>query len=89
MYEMIKKLLVNALSSSFLSLRIATVHGLFYILEGCILSNTVIGGISEETLVILPVAVHYLKSFVSERYISHFYFHVCMLKFVNKNILQV
>jgi huntingtin len=60
-YENIKKLLVQYLKSSFLPSRMACLHGLLYILEGCKLSNITIGGISEEMQIILPCAVEYVQ----------------------------
>ncbi|XP_030750206.1 huntingtin isoform X2 [Sitophilus oryzae] len=60
-FEQTKKLLVQFLKSPFLSARISCLYGILYILEGCILSNTTIGGISEELQLILPCAVEYVQ----------------------------
>lgn len=60
-YETIKKLLMQYLKSTFLPARIGCLHGLLYLMQGCLLSNTVIGGISEEMQILLPVAVEYLQ----------------------------
>ncbi|KAJ8959892.1 hypothetical protein NQ318_011628 [Aromia moschata] len=60
-FEQVKKLLVQYLKSPYLSSRIASLHGLLYILEGCKLSNITIGGISEEMQLILPCAVEYVQ----------------------------
>ncbi|KAJ8928269.1 hypothetical protein NQ314_019220 [Rhamnusium bicolor] len=60
-YEQVKKLLVQYLKSPYLSSRIASLHGLLYILEGCKLSNITIGGISDEMQLILPCAVEYVQ----------------------------
>ncbi|XP_050315238.1 huntingtin-like [Anthonomus grandis grandis] len=60
-YEQTKKLLVQFLKSPFLPTRISSLHGLLYVLEGCILSNIAIGGISEELQLILPCAVEYIQ----------------------------
>lgn len=53
-------MLTQSLRSPFLPTRIASLHGLLYILQGCILGNTIIGGVSEETQLFLPVAVEYV-----------------------------
>ncbi|XP_008191527.2 huntingtin [Tribolium castaneum] len=60
-YETIKKLLTQYLKSSFLPSRMACLHGLLYLLEGCKLSNISIGGISEEMQIILPCATEYVQ----------------------------
>ncbi|XP_076265784.1 huntingtin isoform X2 [Rhynchophorus ferrugineus] len=59
-YEQTKKLLVQFLKSPFTSTRISCLYGLLYILEGCILNNSKIAGISEELQLILPCAVEYV-----------------------------
>lgn len=58
---MIKKLLMQYLKSTFLPARIGSLHGLLYLIQGCLLSNTVIGGISEELQILLPIAVEYVQ----------------------------
>ncbi|KAJ8914559.1 hypothetical protein NQ315_010023 [Exocentrus adspersus] len=60
-YEEVKKMLVQYLKSPYLSSRIASLHGLLYILEGCKLSNITIGGISDEMQLMLPCAVEYVQ----------------------------
>lgn len=60
-YEYSKKLLTQGLKSTFLPARISSLYGLLYIFEGCMLSNTVIGGLSEETQLFLPIAVDYVQ----------------------------
>lgn len=60
-YELVKKLLMQHLKSAFLPARIGSLHGLLYLIQGCLLSNTVIGGISEEMQMILPIAVEYIQ----------------------------
>lgn len=71
-YETIKKLLVHYLKSSFLPARIASLHGLLYIIQGCLLSNTIIAGISEEMQLFLPVAVEYAQCHLNihNRYVT-------------------
>lgn len=49
------------LKSTFLPARIGSLHGLLYLIQGCLLSNTVIGGISEELQILLPIAVEYVQ----------------------------
>lgn len=49
------------LKSTFLPARIGSLHGLLYLIQGCLLSNTVIGGVSDEMHTILPIAVEYVK----------------------------
>ncbi|XP_045472991.1 huntingtin [Harmonia axyridis] len=61
-YETLKKHLSTFLKSSFLSSKIACLHGLMFILEGCKLNNISIGGISEELQLILPCAVEYIQT---------------------------
>ncbi|XP_022909585.2 huntingtin [Onthophagus taurus] len=60
-YEYIKRLISQGLKSAFLAMRIASLHGLLYLLQGCILSNTVIGGISEELQLFLPLITEYVQ----------------------------
>ncbi|XP_066154208.1 huntingtin [Euwallacea fornicatus] len=60
-YEQTKKLLVQFLKSPFLPTRISSLYGILYILEGCLLSNISIGGISEELQLILPCACEYIQ----------------------------
>lgn len=60
-YETIKKLLVHYLKSAFLPARIASLQGLLYLIQGCLLSNTIIGGVSEEMQLFLPLAVEYVQ----------------------------
>lgn len=64
-YEAVKKLLMQYLKSTFLPARIGSLHGLLYLIQGCLLSNTIIGGISEELQTILPVAVEYVQCNIS------------------------
>lgn len=60
-YELVKKLLNQYIKSPNLSLRISCLHGLLYVIEGCVLTNTVIGGISEELQLLLPIAIDHLS----------------------------
>lgn len=60
-YEQIKKLLLLHLKSSFLPLRIACLHGLLYLLEGCKLTNITLSGISDEMQLILPCTIDYIQ----------------------------
>lgn len=61
MYEQTKKLLVQFLKSPFLPTRISCLYGLLYVLEGCVLSNICIGGVSDELQLILPCACEYVQ----------------------------
>ncbi|XP_044753476.1 huntingtin isoform X2 [Coccinella septempunctata] len=61
-YETVKKYLSTFLKSSYIPSRLACLHGLLFILEGCKLNNISIGGISEELQLILPCAVEYLQN---------------------------
>ncbi|GJQ87772.1 hypothetical protein Trydic_g18631, partial [Trypoxylus dichotomus] len=63
-YELIKKILAQYAKSSNVSVRIACLYGLLYVLEGCVLSNTMIGGgLSDELQLILPIAIDYVDEF--------------------------
>lgn len=64
-YETVKKLLMQHLKSTFLSARIGSLHGLLYLIQGCLLSNTVIGGISEEMQMLLPIATEYVQCYIA------------------------
>ncbi|KRT84434.1 hypothetical protein AMK59_2640, partial [Oryctes borbonicus] len=62
-YELVKKILCQYAKSSNISVRISCLHGLLYLLEGCVLSNTVIGGLSDELQLVLPIAIEYIDEF--------------------------
>lgn len=60
-YESVKRLLENSLKSGFLPERIASLHGMLYLLQSSAMSNTVIGGMSDELLLIHPIAIDYIQ----------------------------
>lgn len=64
-YENVKKLIVQNLKSGFLPSKIASLHGVLYILQGSVLGNTRIGGLSEEMQLIFPVAVDYIQCHIN------------------------
>lgn len=66
MYTSIQKIMSQNLKSSFLPTRTATLHGILYILQSCIINNTVIGGVSEELLLFLPIVTQYIKCNLNE-----------------------
>lgn len=61
-YEHVKKMLTISMKSGFLPARIASLHGILYLLQGSVISNTVIGGQSEEMQLIHPMAVEYIQN---------------------------
>uniref|UniRef100_A0A1Y1K0T3 Huntingtin n=1 Tax=Photinus pyralis TaxID=7054 RepID=A0A1Y1K0T3_PHOPY len=63
-YEIVKKLIAQNLKSGFLPSKIASLHGLLYVVQGCVLGNTRIGGLSEEMQLILPIAVEYIENYI-------------------------
>ncbi|KAK4875471.1 hypothetical protein RN001_011893 [Aquatica leii] len=64
-YETIKKVVSQNLKSGFLPSKIASLHGLLYVLQGCVLGNTHIGTLSEEMQLIFPIATEYIEAFVN------------------------
>ncbi|KAF5303786.1 hypothetical protein FQR65_LT08121 [Abscondita terminalis] len=64
-YEIIKKLVLQNLKSGFLPSKIASLHGLLYVLQGCFLGNTHIGALSEEMQLIVPVVTEYVETYVN------------------------
>lgn len=65
-YASIQKIISQSLKSSFLPTRIATLHGILYILQGCIINNTIIGGVSDELQLLLPIISQYIKCNLNE-----------------------
>ncbi|KAF5273906.1 hypothetical protein FQA39_LY01021 [Lamprigera yunnana] len=64
-YEVLKKLITQNIKSGFLPTKIACLHGLLYILQGCVLGNTHIGGLSEEMQIIFPIIIDYIDAFIN------------------------
>lgn len=64
-YLTIQRIVTQTLKSSFLPSRIASLHGILYIMQGCVLGNTVIGGLSEEMQLFVPIAIQYIKCNIS------------------------
>lgn len=62
-YELIKKIIGQHIKSTNVSVRISCLQALLYVLEGCVLANTVIGGLSEELQLLLPIATEYIEMF--------------------------
>lgn len=60
-----KKLISQSLKNTFLSGRIAGLHGLLFMLQMCVLDNTVICGISDDMQLFLPIAVDYIDYNIS------------------------
>lgn len=63
-YEHVKKMLAISLKSGFLPARIASLHGVLYLLQSSVIGNTIIGGQSEDAQLILPVAVEYIQTHI-------------------------
>ncbi|KAK9679360.1 Huntingtin protein region [Popillia japonica] len=63
-YELIKRILNHNLikrsSASSVSVRLSCFYGLLYMLEGCVLNNTVIGGLTEELQFVLSLAIQHI-----------------------------
>lgn len=66
-YLTIQRIVTQTLKSSFLPSRIASLHGILYIMQGCVLGNTVIGGLSEEMQLFVPIAIQYIKCNISAK----------------------
>lgn len=50
-----------SLKSGFLPAKIASLHGILYLLQSSVIGNTVIGGLSEEIQLIHPIAIDYVQ----------------------------
>lgn len=60
-YDIVKKIVAQSLKSGFLPSKIASLHGVLYLLQSSVIGNTVIGGLSEETQLIHPLAIDYVQ----------------------------
>ncbi|XP_063237175.1 huntingtin isoform X2 [Bacillus rossius redtenbacheri] len=60
--ERVKKLVEGGLKSAFLPSRVASLHGILYLLQGCRAGPG--PGLSEETLQIVPLAIEYVQKYI-------------------------